>query len=145
MALGETKAASAYGITEGKVLVGGVAYDIAQGKTLVNGVAYDIGGNRQCTITVTGASGSNMGVFTGFSGSAGNTMYTELTVDRGTTVYIACPSSRTSCYLNGQSLTLLNRSVGTGTRYYCELTVTGDAAVAYSSANLGRYTCTITM
>lgn len=44
MALGETKAASAYGITEGKVLVGGVAYSIKQGKTLVGGVAYDIGG-----------------------------------------------------------------------------------------------------
>lgn len=44
MALGETKAASAYGITEGKVLVNGVAYSIKQGKTLVNGVAYDIGG-----------------------------------------------------------------------------------------------------
>lgn len=54
MALGETKTASAYGITEGKVLVNGVAYDITQGKTLVNGVAYDIGGDTPIAVTITG-------------------------------------------------------------------------------------------
>lgn len=41
-------------ITEGKVLVNGVAYSIKQGKTLVNGVAYDIGGNIPIVVTITG-------------------------------------------------------------------------------------------
>ena len=58
MALGETKTASAYGITEGKVLVNGVAYSIKQGKTLVNGVAYDIGGNGSIPVTITGTGNS---------------------------------------------------------------------------------------
>lgn len=40
-------------ITEGKVLVNGVAHSIKQGKTLANGVAYDIGRNAPISVTIT--------------------------------------------------------------------------------------------